>query len=159
MSLPEVEGYVMSAQSEPGLSTLAFCIWQLAAESPALAERLGYAPEHVKKLGDYKPADVRELSSRFGMHFLSVVRIDSEQLGRMLARFEQAREEETLVDKLLKHGAPLDMMATLFGMNGHEFAERRKALGLASTVGGRPRKLSEAEEHRVYEMFSGRTMQ
>lgn len=112
---------------------------------------LDFTEQEVETLRKLTVDDARRLASQLGRHFLSSIKIDHEKLGRVLARLEAIKEEEWIQNELVRLGAPSGMMAELFGMNGHEYAERRKSLKLTRV--GRPSVPSEVEQTRIYETY------
>lgn len=144
----------MSAQTEQYLD-IVFYLCRLATESYAHNVKgekiLDFTEQEVETLRKLTLGDARRLASQLGRHFLSSIKIDHEQLDRVLTRLEAIKEEEWMQNELVRLGAPSGMMAELFGMNGHEYAERRKSLKLTRV--GRPSIPSESEQVRVYEMY------
>ena len=110
---------------------------------------LGFRLEQVRRLQRLSMGDVLHLSQIPG-HSLAV-RIDARSIDHLLDHIERSRETVRLQNELLRCGACQDMMRTLYGILPHEYAVRRKLLGISST--GRPPQLSEAEEKAILQAW------
>lgn len=145
----------MASRSESSYSDLVFNIFRYAIEQlsknniDAIIE-LGFSVEEISKISNLTLSDVRRLSD-MSQHFLPRLNIDHDCFSRMVERLEQAKGEEDLQDELIKLGAPHAMMNELFGMNGHEYAQRRKLLSLTRV--GRPPIPSEEEQIMIYDAW------
>lgn len=107
----------------------------------------------VKKLAAYTQEDLDALED---VHFpvLPSIIYDSESLTKLLSVGERRNAERHIKDRLLTLEAPAPLLFHLFGMVSADFATRRKALGLATQVGGRPRSLTEDEETTLAHLWS-----
>lgn len=84
--------------------------------------------------------------------FLSVS-IDEIALKKLLSDLEELRLEQELEEAYLLLGAPLMLMRRLFGMHATEFSRRRSVLKIQGTGSGRPKRCTEAIEHKVWHLW------
>lgn len=127
---------------------IVFHLFQSAAEYSS--QTFGFTPEESEKLRRLTVAEMHRLSE-LSNHFVVKIEIDHGKFNRMLGRLAATKQEEQLQDELIQLGAPSEMMHALFGMNGHEFAARRR--GLKLTRVGRPTIPTEDEQKQIYETY------
>lgn len=88
-----------------------------------------------------------------GAHFLDI-RLHRKRFWGAMASLVAMREEDDLKSRLIRAGAPMEMMRSLFRMSNREFTGRRRALAVNHGV-GRPAELDEASENRLWAALSG----
>lgn len=126
-----------------------FHLFQSVTENSS--QTFGFTPEESEKLGRLTVAEMHRLSELSERSGIAKIEIDHKKLERVLERFEVTKQEEESQDELIQLGAPSEMMHALFGMNGHEFAARRR--GLKLTRVGRPTIPTEDEQKQIYETY------
>lgn len=80
------------------------------------------------------------------------VRIDPPVLRRLIACGEREARNESLIDRAILLGASSSMLYRCFGLPHSETAMRRRLLKVA-VQRGRPRHLSEAQEHALWQRW------
>lgn len=136
-------------------SDLAFQLFRYASEQLAQNNldnvlALGFTLEEASKISELTLSEVRKLSQQ-SSNFVKSLCVDHDCFARLLDRMKQEKDEEVIQDELIKLGAPYAMMSELFGMNGHEYAQRRKLLSLTRV--GRPPVPSDEDQERIYEIW------
>lgn len=111
---------------------------------------LGFTLEEASQIGGLTLTDAKRLC-QYSQHFVKALDLDHECFLRILQRINDEKSEEEKQDALIMLGAPHAMMQTLFGMNGHEYAKRRKCFSKQNT--GRPRVPSDEEQKTVYRVW------
>ena len=144
----------ITKEAELNEAVLRFATRCLAeGDLPMLAE-LGFKRDDIERLQELCLGDLRHLAGIKG-HMLKPL-IDRDCFHKVLAHINHNRETEAVSHYLLQHDAPLDMMHTLFGMSGGEYAGRRRMLGIIGGI-GRTREPSEAQELAVWKAYKART--
>lgn len=143
------------AKLESGFSELVFHVFryvidELARNNLDALVELGFEIEDVSRLSDLTVSDIRRLSE-MSRHFISELKVDRDGFVRLIERLEHAKEEDVLQDRLIQMGAPHALMSELFGMNGHEYASRRKRLNLTRV--GRPPMPSDEQQARIFSVW------
>lgn len=126
-----------------------FHLFQSAAEDSS--QTSGFTSGECEKLRRLTVTEMHRLSELSERSGIAEIKIDHKKLERVLERFEATKQEEEAQDELIQLGAPSEMMHALFGMNGHEYAGRRRNLKLTRV--GRPSIPTEAEQKRIYETY------
>lgn len=111
---------------------------------------LGFTAEEANQIRGLTLTDAKRLCQH-SKHFVKALELDHECFLRILQRIDEEKSEEQKQDALIRLGAPHALMQMLFGMNGHEYARRRKCFSMHNT--GRPRVPSEHEQACIYEVW------
>ncbi len=143
----------ITKEAELNEAILRFATRCLAEGDLQMLAELGFKRHDIERLQELCLGDLRHLAGIKG-HMLKPL-IDRDCFHKVLAHINHNRETEAVSHYLLQHDAPLDMMHTLFGMSGGEYADRRRMLGVEGGV-GRTREPSEAEELAVWEAYKAR---
>lgn len=143
------------AKIESGFSELVFHVFRYVIDElsrnnlDALIE-IGFEIEDVSRLSDLTLADIQRLSG-LSRHFISQIKVNRDSFVRLIDRLEEAKQENEFQDDLIRVGAPHGLMSELFGMNGHEYAGRRKKLGLTRV--GRPPMPTEEQQAIIFSVW------
>lgn len=117
----------------------------------------GFPPALISQVQYASARRRNRVCELIGAHLSGVLRREMSQahhqrrLEAILADADRKERDETQQDELISHKAPRDMMARLKGMNYNEFAARRVVLQV--TDRGRPHKLSDDEEHAIWDRW------
>ena len=102
---------------------------------PALTE-MGIGAKELNALATLSSAEKLRLASTKS-HFMNIS-LDQKIFWRMINYIQAESKKESLVDELIKKGAPLGLMYALTGMGSKQFTVKRQTFGLGQQSLGRP---------------------
>lgn len=119
-------------------------------------KELGIGEREAEAIREITVVDLQRLSRKLKGHFLKGVNlVDNDSFWLLLQDLKREREQEALENRLIRADAPMDMMHTLFQMDAHEYAARRRMAELPSAV-GRPAEPDEETSHAVWRAWKKR---
>jgi hypothetical protein len=120
-------GLVMGHNKESELNNailLYICECQVSGDFMALSA-LGIESDILLKLKSMTVTEILH-TSNMRSSFIKYIQIDSAILGRLLNRASDEKKSQHLLNKLVKFGAPLQLVKDLNGINAVEFSTLRR---------------------------------
>jgi len=109
---------------------------------------MGFTIDEVQQLSELPVKALRHLA-RISGHFLRV-KTDHHCFEKMMTYLKHELEQDELQNELIRHEAPIAMMASLYGMSTAEYIQRQKLLGIPPHGAGRPLLLSDEDQATVW---------
>ena len=114
--------------------------------------RMGFGPAEIEELAALRLGDIQRMD-RLENHCLDI-KVDRRAFADMIRRIRADGDAQECEHRLIRADAPLDMMRSLFGTGGREYARLRELYEVSST--GRPREATAAEEARLWPVLARR---
>lgn len=136
---------------EPQLAyqVLLYAISALRNGNLSAIKNLDLTAEEIEQISHLNVKSLHYFAS-LSEHFLSI-QTDHDTFQRMLDHVSREMEQDKLIDTLIQHEAPINMMIDLFGLSSSEYVKRQTLLGITSPGAGRPPALSEKTQLRVWD--------
>lgn len=134
--------------SQLAYHVMLYAIQALSEGDLAAVKDLDLTPEEVHQLTQLSVKALRHFSKLSG-HFLTI-KTDHECFSKMMKHLQMEMEQETVIDELIIHEAPITMMIELFGMSSSEYIQRQKLLGVPQRGAGRPAALDDDTQAEVW---------
>lgn len=142
-----------SKEAELTSAVMFYAIRCLAEGDQSALRNMNFGPREVEALRDMSFGDLCHIET-LRAHCLRIA-LNREVYWPMVAHLKLRRESEDLQKMLIVADAPLEMMQTLFGMSGREYARLRRML-VVETVTGRPPEPSEEETEKLWAAWKAR---
>lgn len=113
--------------------------------------RLGLTADEIVLLKRLTLDDLKQVCQC--SHDFLTLRFDHPRLLAILHQAAQAAPQRQVHDKLLRQQASGPMMKALCGMNSVQYAQRRRALGLAGAGVGRPTVATDADQMVIWQAW------
>lgn len=133
-----------SKESELVTAITLFAARCIAEGDLRVLRELGIGAQEAEAIRDLTIVDLQRLSRKLKGHFIRGVSIDNESFWMLLQDIERERKQQIMENALIEADAPMDMMHTMFQMDPHEYAARRRLANLPPAVGRPPEPDEEA---------------
>jgi len=126
------------------------CLCIEAGDMASLHE-MGLGHDEISQLNGLRAVDLSRLTTTKA-HFLDIT-VHRERFYNVVSQLHRNRSIEDNVDELIRRGAPLPMMSSLFAVSALTFAAKRKMFGLGDEGVGRTAEANEDELEKIYRYY------
>ena len=145
----------MSGTKESDLVTavLLYAIRCLAEGDQYSLQGMNFGPEEMDALSELSAQDLYRADS-LQAHCLQI-RLNRQVYWPLVSHLRDTRVSESTQQALIRAGAPLEMMQSLFGMGPREYTRYRRQM-VADIAPGRPPQPDDTLSHEIYASWSKR---
>ncbi len=137
--------------SQLAYTVMLYAIQALSEGDYKAIDDMGFTIDEVHQLSELPVKALKHLA-RLSGHFLRV-KTDHHCFEKMMTYLKHELEQDELQNELIRHEAPIAMMASLYGMSTAEYIQRQKLLGIPPHGAGRPLILSDEDQATVWQCW------